>query len=491
VFFRGQSLDQPDQNDRDTYGLTLTMNFATGFGDWVSISNYRKYDQDLYSDDDATENIWLQTRRQIDHEQWSQELRDSLQVTDNLQWLIGAFAFHQEYFLDQEGKLDGFLPGLGQPQTQDQQNDSLSAFTQLYWDVTDRWRLQAGLRYTYEETDARSTTTTTFNPSGHSSFDDPIDPDAVVVGEGSKSWDEVGYKLGADFRLNEEVMLYGYYAHGFKSGGFTGRITFPEDIGPHDPEYVDTIELGLKSDLLDRRLRANLAAFFNKYDDMQIAQNITYPDGRNSARIINAAKAETKGFELELTALPIDNLTLTASIAYLDAEFKDFVTPQGVDLSGNKLQDSPEWQTVESLSYTLPVGGGGLNFFVQHSYTDEKFSYFDNLPLELVDSVNLFNASIRWKPQSERWSLGIYGRNLSDEEYFTQKLDFGVFALAAVGPPREYGVDFTYNWGHCEGTLASGRRPRLVKAPRAARVECAHRHRSGVTTLTSGEVQSP
>src|SRR5678816_3248806 len=110
------------------------------------------------------------------------------------------------------------------PQTQDQENESLSAFTQLYWDVSDRWRLQGGLRYTHEKTDARSTSANTFNPSGQSSFDDPIDPDAVVVGEGSKSWDEVGYKLGADFRVNDDVMLYGYYAHGFKSGGFTGRI---------------------------------------------------------------------------------------------------------------------------------------------------------------------------------------------------------------------------------------------------------------------------
>jgi iron complex outermembrane receptor protein len=446
VFFRGQSPDQPDQNDRDTYGATLTMNFASAFGDWVSITNYREYDQDLYSDDDATENIWLQTRRQIDHEQWSQELRDTIQINDDLQWLIGAFAFQQEYFLDQEGKLDGFLPGLGQPQTQDQENESLSAFTQLYWDVTERWRLQAGLRYTYEKTDARSTTTTTFNPSGQSSFDDPIDPDAVIVGEGSESWDEVGYKLGADYRLSDEVMFYGYFAHGFKSGGFTGRITRPEDIGPHDPEYVDTVELGLKSDLLDRRLRANLAVFFNKYDDMQIAQNITYPDGQNSARIINAAKAETKGFELELTALPIDNLTLTASIAYLDAEFEEFITPQGQSLEGNKLQDSPEWQTVASVSYTLALGSGGLNFFLQHSYTDEKYSYFTNLPLEKVDSLNLLNANIRWKGQDDRWSLGVYGRNLSDEEYFTQKLDFGVFVLAGVGAPREYGVDFTYNW---------------------------------------------
>jgi iron complex outermembrane receptor protein len=448
VFFRGQNRDQPDQNDRDTYGATLTMNFETGLGDWVSITNYREYEQDLYSDDDATENVWLQTRRQIDHKQWSQELRDTIQVTDDLQWLIGAFAFHQEYFLDQDGKLDGFVPGLGQPQTQDQENESLSAFTQLYWDVTDRWRLQAGLRYTYEETTARSTTANTLNPSGQATFEDDefVLPGSSFVGEGEESWDEVGYKLGADFRLSDEVMFYGYFAHGFKSGGFTGRITFPEDIGPHDPEYVDTIELGIKSDLFDRRLRANLAAFFNKYDDMQIAQNITYPDGRNSARIINAAKAETKGVELELTALPIDNLTLSASVAYLDAEFEDFLTPQGTDLSGNKLQDSPEWQTVESISYTWPIADGGLNFFLQHSFTDEKYSYFTNLPLEKIDSLNLFNANIRWKAQDDRWSLGVYGRNLTDEEYYTQKLDFGVFVLAGVGAPREYGVDFTFNW---------------------------------------------
>ena len=448
VFFRGQTRDQPDQNDRDTYGVTLTMNFATGIGEWVSITNYREYEQDLYSDDDATESVLLQTRRQIDHKQLSQELRTTIDVSDNLQWLMGAFFLDQEYFLDQEGKLDGFLPGLGQPQTQDQENQSLSGFTQLYYDLTDRWRLQAGLRYTYEETDARATSATTFNPSGQSSFDDPIDPAALVVAEGSDSWDELGYRLGADFRLNDDVMFYGYVAHGFKSGGFTGRIAIPEDIGPHDPEYVDTIELGVKSDLLDRRLRVNFAAFFNQYDDMQIAQNLTLDDGRNSARIINAAKAETKGFEFELTALPVDNLTLSAAVAYLDAEFKEFVTPQGVSLEGNKLQDSPEWQTVESINYALPLGAGAgdLNFFVQHSYTSSKFSYFTNKPLEEVESLDLVNASVRWTPQDDRWSLGVYGRNLTDEEYFTQKLDFGVLCLGGVGAPREYGVDFKVTW---------------------------------------------
>jgi iron complex outermembrane receptor protein len=446
VYFRGQSLDQPDQNDRNTYGATLTMNFDTSAGDWVSISSYRKYDQDLYSDDDATENIWLQTRRQIDHKQWSQELRDTIQVNEAVQWLIGAFGMHQEYFLDQDGKLDGFLPGLGQPQSQDQENDSLSAFTQVYWDVSSQWRLQGGLRYSHEKVKARSTTTTTFNPSGQASFDDPIDPNAVIVGEGSKTWDEVGYKFGADFRYSDEVMYYGYYAHGFKSGGFTGRITRPEDIGPHNPEFVDTTEVGVKSDLLGRRLRANLAVFFNKYDDMQIAQNITYPDGQNSARIINAAKAETKGFELELTALPIDNLTLTASLAYLDAEFKKFITPTGQVLTGNKLQDSPKWQAAESINYRAPMGGGALNFYVQHTYTDDKYSYFTNLPLEKIEALNLVNASIRYSSADDHWSAGVYGRNLADKKYFTQKLDFGVFVLAGVGPPREYGVDFTYKW---------------------------------------------
>src|SRR5690606_26427732 len=94
-----------------------------------------------------------------------------------------------------------------------------------------------------------------------------------------KRWNELGWKLGLDYRLSEDVLLYGYYARGFKSGGFVGRINTPEAIGPYDPETIDTVELGMKGDFLDRRLRVNLATFYMIYEDMQLAQNFILDGG--------------------------------------------------------------------------------------------------------------------------------------------------------------------------------------------------------------------
>jgi iron complex outermembrane receptor protein len=121
-------------------------------------------------------------------------------------------------------------------------------------------------------------------------------------------------------------MVYGYYTRGFKSGGFTGRIAHPGDIGPFNPEHLDTVEFGVKSDMLDRRLRVNADVFYNIYKDMQVTQNITYPDGKNSASIINAGQARTKGLELEITAVPVESLTLSAYVAGLDARYTRYNT---------------------------------------------------------------------------------------------------------------------------------------------------------------------
>jgi iron complex outermembrane receptor protein len=141
---RGQSPDQPNSNDRDTYSVTLTQNLDTAFGTLTSITNYRTFDTLLFSDDDAVTPVLLQTRRALEHSQFSQELRNLVDVTDTTRLIVGAFYFQQEYFLDQGTKLDGFAPGVGQPQTQDQENWSASVFAQAYQELTPELTLQAG-----------------------------------------------------------------------------------------------------------------------------------------------------------------------------------------------------------------------------------------------------------------------------------------------------------------------------------------------------------
>jgi iron complex outermembrane receptor protein len=457
MFVRGQSLDQPDQNYRDTYSVTLTQNFPSVLGDVTSITNYRRYDSDLYSDDDAIAAVSLQTRRISGQHQASEELRATLQANDKLNVTYGLFGFTQQYFLKQFGKLYGFVPAgvyFNQPQNQFQKNWSVSAFSQAYYKFTDALQLQVGLRYQHEKTSAVSDTAACISAAADQFCEAPVD--TRLIASGDKDWNNIGYKIGLDDQITNDVMVYGYYARGFKSGGFAGRITLAEDIGPFNPEHLDTFEVGVKSDMLDRRLRANLAVFYNLYKDMQVTQNITYLNGQNSASIHNAGRAKTKGFELELTAVPVENLTLSAYAAFLDAKYTEYNTLhlngttgllESISYAGNDLMNAPRWSGGASISYAIPMGPGKTTAFLQDNYTGSKYTNFDDLPQELVGSINLLSANLTWTPNDDRWSVGIYGRNLANKLYYGQKLYLaGVFAIASLGPPREYGVDFKYKW---------------------------------------------
>ena len=207
--------------------------------------------------------------------------------------------------------------------------------------------------------------------------------------------------------------------------------------------------------MLDRRLRVNLAGFYNIYKDMQVVQNKTYPNGANSASIANAGKAKTKGFELEVTALPVDGLTLSGALAYLDAKYKSYDTTildslgndVTVSFAGNTLMNSPKWNASASINYDVAVAGGKASIFLQDTYTSSKFTNFTNLPQEKIDAINLVNGRLSWSPESEKWTLGFYGRNIFNKKYFGQIGWFApTFAIASMGAPREYGVDFKVSW---------------------------------------------
>jgi iron complex outermembrane receptor protein len=458
TFRRGQSLDQPDQNNKDTYSVTLNQEFSTPIGDWVSISNYRKYESDLYSDDAALTFPALETHRVSNQYQYSEELRSTLQANDRFRVTYGLFGLGQQYMLDQSTKLDGFEKGLGQPQTQFQKNWSLSAFSQAYYKLTDSLQVLGGIRFSHERTSAVSTTANSFTttPGAYSSFTDPIIPGSFLEAFGHQDWNNLGYKLGLEDQFTDRTMAYASYTRGFKSGGFTGRIANPQDIGPFNPEHLDTFEIGIKTDLLDRRLRVNADVFYNIYHDMQVTQNITYTNGKNSASIINAGSARTKGFELELTAVPVENLTLNAYLAGLDArytKYNTFVLDPTTDLTvaisyaGNQLMNSPKWSGGAGVSYSVAAGSGKAVFSAQDNFTTKKYTAFDDAPQELVGFINLINATVNWMPQDERWSVGLYGRNLANRKYFGQKLYLaGTFGIASVGNPLEYGLDLKYKW---------------------------------------------
>jgi len=452
----------PDISDMNTYRGTLTMNLRdSAIGDVTSITGYKKFDLLEFTDQDGTPLFLNDTRRYTEGWQFSQELRTALDVGEIGNIILGGFYMKTHYDHSQDYRLQFAAPGLLQVNTQDQDNWSGSLFAQAYFDLTDNLRAQAGIRYAHEKTDMTAATLASINLSGSTSYDGtgniPLPANSAGPIRGVKSWNDVGWKIGLDYKPTGNTLLYGYWARGFKSGGFTGRLGLPSDIGPYDPETVDTFEAGFKTDMLDRRLRANFSGFYTNYRDIQVAQIYFLNTAAGPVQgntILNAAKATIKGFELELTALPAEGLTLTGSLAYLDAAYKDFpfidplsvspANPTGVvtNLKGLRLQNAPEWAATAGATYAFAVAGGTTRAHLLYSYTASKYlTAIQDTPRAKVQATHLVDANIDWSPDGQRWSIGLWGRNLLDNRYLQSVYDSpGYGGIANYASPREYGV---------------------------------------------------
>lgn len=324
----------PDESNMDTYFVNLTMNWRnTAVGDITSITGYKKFKLVEYTDQDGSPLFLLDTFRDTRGWQFSQELRTFAQITPTVTAIIGGFYLKTHFDHVQVLRLPGLgLPGIRQENPQNQDNYSISGFIQTYWQVGENLRLQAGIRYSHEHTEMIASLDR-YGPTDEFTGGVFI-PALSIAASGKKSWDDIGYKLGFDYQITPDHLLYGYYARGFKSGGFSGRIGVPQDLGPFDPEYVDTFEVGGKADWLDNRLRTNIALFYTKYKDMQLAQQYFTTDENGVVvqgnTVLNVASSNIKGVEFDVTAQPVRGLTLTGSAAYLDAKYDKFFIPTSI-----------------------------------------------------------------------------------------------------------------------------------------------------------------
>jgi iron complex outermembrane receptor protein len=465
----------PDTSNMNNYRATLTMNLRdTPIGDITSITGYRDFRLFEFTDQDGSAAFLSDTRRLTKGWQFSQELRTSARVTKWWNLIGGGFYLKDHYTLAQDYRLQFAAPGLLQIGNQNQDNYSASAFLQNYFQITDTLRAQAGIRYSHERTSMLASTITSIALDGMTDFDGTgnVPVSAVAPPRGAKSWNNVGWKLGLDYTVRPGLLLYGYWARGFKSGVFTGRIGLPSDLGPAAPEHVDTFEGGIKADLFDRHLRINLAGFYTNYRDIQLSTIYFQTNGSQTIQgnsIINAASAHIKGFELESSVLPFRGLTLTGSLSYLDAKYKKFeyfnsnaqldangspvldangnVVPIGFqDLSGSRLQNAPKWTATAGATYETDVGPGKLLLHALYSYNSSRYMYaLNDTPRALIQPVNLVDANIDYTWRN--YTLSFWGTNLFDKRYISSVYDApGVEGLAAYMPPRRYGVAVKANF---------------------------------------------
>jgi len=252
-----------------------------------------------------------------------------------------------------------------------------------------------------------------------------------------------------DHRFNEEIMVYGGFSRGFKSGNFNN--VSPTDP-PYHPEVLDSIEIGAKTDFFDRHLRLNASAFHYKYKDIQVGVS-------NGPTIIttNAASATVKGVDLDGRAVFNEYFDVGFGAEYLHAVINTFrnapflyPNPNGIgdfqvvgDASGNTLPRSPKYTLNVAPNYTVPVPGGKLKAGAALYYNDGFFWDFTNTRKQTAYAV--VNASIGWQAASDLWGFRFFGSNLTNRQY-------AVFLVAQqpgddfnAAPPRTFGIEFNFS----------------------------------------------
>jgi len=314
--------------------------------------------------------------------------------------------------------------------------DAWGAFAQAKWNISDRWALTGGLRYNYEK--RKGTGFFEFDALG-----------VNVPTDREKDWNRVTPKLLVEFKPTENSLLYAQYTEGFKSGVINvGSLN--EVI---DPEYVDAYEVGYKTLFAEGRASLRAAAFYYDYTDLQVG----FVNEQSVVETVNAASAEIKGVELEITSRLTEDLTVEFSGTYLDAEYTDFVTGdyrQGfalVQLKGNALQNAPEYTLRAAFDYKHPVSdSGAVVARIEGSYQDKVYFTEFNNDDAVQPAYGLLNLMAGYEGGDGKWSVTGWVRNATDEFVISNNIItaplYGSIRVGSMLPPRTYGLTVAYNF---------------------------------------------
>ncbi|MEE2922289.1 MAG: TonB-dependent receptor [Pseudomonadota bacterium] len=437
-----------NRHHADTWGTNLR--FIQQFGDFEfkSITAYESVETDYLGDIDQSPNDLDELRFQQDGEQISQEFNLSYEGGADWSWIAGLFYLEEDFHYNTSGSLFGAIPAAALPLDAESQRDTTTyaVFGEATYRFTDKFSVTGGLRYTVEEKEATLDSLLVFGtgtpPNGATI---PLIPETMV----SDEWDAWSGRVLAKYEFTPDSMVYGSVSRGFRSGGFNlGAFFDPNELTTVDPEFLTSYELGLKTTVLDGRLRANMAVFMYDYTDLQV---FTFTQGSSTANPIvialeNAANADVSGFEGEFTALPLDDMMLTLGVGYLDATYKDYLSNIAGDLSGNRLPGAPEWNINFAGQYDIHLPDNFvLTPRVEYVFVDQR--YYDPNELEAISSRgshDLFNARLTFRPTDANWQISLWGKNLADEDYIVDAGDltatFG-FIPTYYGERRRFGIE--------------------------------------------------
>ncbi|MBX3706725.1 MAG: TonB-dependent receptor [Pseudomonadales bacterium] len=431
-------------SDLDTWGVTIESNLQLDAGVVTLVANHRDLQYLTFGDFDGRVGttppppITFHIGRDAKQDQQSLELRFADEHSDLFDYVVGAYLFREEY---QQFNLQSPTTSFANVRTlsrNGQVSESIALFGQTDINIRENLAFVLGGRLTRDDKDFELNTT--------------LQNGTPIRLQSSESWDQATWKVGLNYFVRDGMMTYVSVATGYKGGGYNSRATVAQNIGPYDPEEVISYEAGLKADLLSQRLRVNAAVFTSDYEDIQGA--VRRPGGNPTGTesiTQSLGDAEVKGVELEMTALATERLTLTANLAFLDAEWTSFLadlTNSGVitDNSFLDLANAPRWSAYGAIDYEQPVPGGLVGWHLDARYMDKHNTWGrDNAPVYYRKAATMLNGAIEFTPDSDRYRLSVYGRNLTDKEIKTGTA-FVIHPVTFFEPPREFGIEAQWNF---------------------------------------------
>ncbi len=450
-----------DDNSVMTQGVSLTVEIPLSqILTFKSITAYRDGRTDTLIDFDNTPGPVLDIPAFYEDDQWTQEVQLLIEG-DRLQGVIGGF------YLDgrAEGAFDTVIGNAGLTTFTAGRVDtkSIAFFGDFSYDLTDQLAISAGLRWTRDD---RAATVLRQDWLGIRS---PLfgNPNARFFRTrtdytNARSFEAFTPRIALSYQPTEDLNLYASWGRGFKSGGFDMRgdaIFIPSTVNGYEPEFIDSWELGFKGAFLDRTLFINAAAFYSDYRDQQVTiQAVQPPPNVGVASVVdNAGQATIYGFELEMRAVPTDNLQFNLAFGYTFAEYNEFLTfiaggTTPVDVADQRVfQNTPRYVVNANVTWSNPLFGGRLDIIPAIALRSEQ-SMFE-IPVPLLDqpATVIADAAVNWTSADNRFTLGVQGRNLTNELYRVGGYNFpgallGNSIIGYYGPPRTISVLAGFNF---------------------------------------------
>ncbi len=407
--------------DGDYHTLKLTFDFMGH--EFTSITGYRETEEDFDQDLDASFSDFYHIRQNQDYKQLSQEITFTGEWSERLTYAGGIYylksefdLFQQEYEILEQmgiaGIAQGLPPGSIQELISSQESELLSVFAHVEYVLNDQWKADLGIRLTEVDRDF------THSPSRIRLGDDLSPLRTLLIAEDTSK--EPLISAGLTYKVDSEAMIYIRYTEGFLPGGFDENAMSAITADSYGEQKSRTAEVGLKSDWWDERLRVNFVYFNSQLDDkLERFDSYTF-DNTIESFLDNISDAEVAGWELEIEAVPMDNLTIRTALAHYNADYTAYKIPdianpgEFIGLAGLEPERAPKENLFVSAHYSLPLGPG-----VMHAYAGYRLlsDYQTNSTIREADVKNWSATDLSLSYEWQDWTFRLFSNNVKNKEF--------------------------------------------------------------------------